>query len=223
MKRGTFKYYLGTYLMVFVFVLIMMIIAHVQKTYLVSANLVSSGAWAKTFHLFLYKDFEIVLGNYLLDILALVAFPLLFAGVFFAIDKATGAMKSKKKRNEEAERLAYEKFVDDIGSDLNKVKTFNVEDFRHFRSNEKFQDCLRKLFDIYRDGESDNTNYGLVLRKFDKGTVERNAIEYLITFTKRKAEVDKDKIEADRAERQAEALKEKERLEQKEKRKKGGK
>ena len=222
MKKGTFKYYLGTFLMVFVFVLIMLIIAHAQGTYLVSSNITSTGVWAKVFHIFLYKNFDIVLGNYLLDLLCLFLFPLAFSLIFFGIDKITGLIKPKKKKTAEQEQLQYEKFCDDIASSLNKVKEFNVEDFRHFRSNNKFQECLKKLYLIYRDGESDNTNYALVLRKFEKGTTERNAIEYLITFTKKKAIEDKDKLEADRIEREA-YLKEQQEKQEKKKKKKEGK
>lgn len=222
MKRGTFKYYLGTFLMVFVFVLIMLVIAHAQGTYLVSSNVTSKGVWSKSFHIFLYKNFDFVLGNYLLDLLCLFLFPLAFSIMFFMVDKLTGLIKPKNKKTAEQEQLAYEQFVDSIGASLNKVNDFNVEDFRHFRNNSKFQECLKKLYLIYRDGELENVNYSLVLRKFEKGTVERNAIEYLITFTKKKAVEDKDKIEALRLEREA-YLKEQQEKEEKKKRKKEGK
>ena len=202
MKKGSFKYYLGTYLITFVFVLIMIIISHAQKTYLVSANVESTGAWAKVIHIFLYKDFDIVLGNYLLDLLCLILFPAVFSLLFFVIDKVTASIKPKNKRFKENEQLAYEKFVDEIGASLNRVKSFNVEDFRHFISNNKFQECLKKLFYIYRDGEDENNSYALVLRKFDKGSTERDAIEYLITFTKAKAVEDKEKIEQYRLEKE---------------------
>ncbi len=183
MKKGSFKYYLVTFGLVFLFILIMLIMSHSQGLYLVSSQVKATGVWSKTFSIFLYKEKTFIIGNYLLDVLALIGFPVGFGLVFFGIDKLSYALKSKKKKEAEKEKEQYETFIDDIGAELNRVKKFNVEDFRHFRENEKMQECLKKLYFIYRDGETENNNYELVLRKFKKNTVERDAIEYLVSFT----------------------------------------
>ena len=104
--------------------------------------------------------------------------------------------KTKKKALEEEDNKKYDTFVDTIGSELNKVKAFTVEDFRHFRENPKLQDCLKRLYDVYLYGEKEGSNYFLILRKFDKGTTERNAVEYLVTFTDKLREQNIEQIEA---------------------------
>ncbi len=192
MKRGTFKYYLITFLMVFVFMVIIMIVSHARDTYLISASINVKGVWANEFSIFLYKNRTFLLGKYLLDLLMLFVFPLIFTMVFVIIDLAMGRLRTKKNKEASDSKEAYDKFIDEIGIELNKTRKFNVEDFRHFRSNVKFQGCLNTLYEIYKNGETENKSYLLLLRKFDKGTKEKEAMEYLVTFTERKR---KEKVE----------------------------
>ena len=197
MKRGTFKYYLITFLMVFVFMLVVMVISHARDAYLISTNIKVKGIWASEFTMFLYKDRTFELGKYLLDLLMLVVFPLIFTLVFVVIDLSMGRLRTKKNKEAIDSKEAYDKFIDEIGIELNKTRKFNVEDFRHFRSNVKFQNCLNTLYEIYKNGESENKSYILLLRKFDKGTKEKEAMEYLVTFTdrKRKQKLEKEFID----------------------------
>lgn len=194
MKKGTFKYYLVTFAMVFVFMAVLMVVQHAKGAYLVSDSISVSGVWANEISIFLYKSNTYKLGLYLIDIAALIVFPVVFTTLFFLIDLATGKIANKKKKGQAQEQEKYEHFVDDIGATLNSTHKFNVEDFRHFRDNQKFQDCLKNLYKIYIEGESETNSYYLILRKFDKGTQEREAIEYLITFTEKKH---KEKLEND--------------------------
>lgn len=194
MKRGTFKYYLITFLMVFGFMAVLMVISHIRGTYLVSSYITAKGVWANEFSIFLYKSRTFILGLYLLDILALVLFPVVFTGIFVLIDLAMGRLRTKKNAKKIDEKENYDKFVDSIGLDLSKTGKFNVEDFRHFRSNQKFQACLKTLYEIYSNGENEEKNYIHLLRKFDKGTKEKQAIEYLVAFTeKRRKELESKK------------------------------
>jgi len=204
MKKKTFKYYLMTYIMVFVFLIILEVISHSKGDYLISSALeIKEGSiWASEFSIFIYKNVSFVVGKYVVDILCALIFPALMAFVFWLIDFVMDKIKSKPKKDDpKMDEKYYEDFVDEIGSKLNKTHKFNVEDFRHFRENTKVQECLKKLYQIYKSGETEENNYRLVLRKFDKGTQEREAIEYLIAFTetKRKEKETKEKEEATEA------------------------
>lgn len=188
MKKGTPKYYILTFLMVFVFMTILMIISHAKGNYLISGTIATSGVWAKEFSIFLYKGHTYKLGLYLIDIGSIILFPVVFTMIFFLIDLGTGKIGNKKKQAAEKEEKKYETFIDEIGATLNTTHQFDVEDFRHFRDNAKFQEALKNLYKIYTDGENESTNntYFLIARKFEKGTKEREAVEYLITFTEQK-------------------------------------
>lgn len=198
MKRRTFKHYLIVYAISFAFMVVLAVIAYMRTDantgshqYLVSSSLQVSGAMAETFTLF-GKVF--VLGLFLLDMVAVFFFPAALAIIFYLLDLGRG--KVGKKKTEEIEKEKYENFIDSIGKTLNQTHKFNVEDFRHFRENKKFQECLKHLYEIYLNGETEELSYFTLLRKFDKGTQEREAMEFLITFTERK------RVEGDKKEEQ---------------------
>lgn len=188
MKRHTFKHYLIVYSISFMFMVVLAVVAYLrvdQNTgshqYLISSSIPVSGIMAETFTLF---GKEFVFGLFLVDVTAMILFPAALAFVFFLLDLGRG--RAGKKKTEEVEKEKYENFIDSIGKTLNQTHKFNVEDFRHFRENKKFQDCLKHLYEIYLNGETQELSYFLLLRKFDKGTQEREAMEFLITFTERK-------------------------------------
>jgi len=186
MKKGTLKYYLSTFAMSYVFVLLLTIVSHSRGAYFVSGNLDFSGNMAREITCFLYKGHTFVYGRFLIDEIGLIVFPIIFTFMFFLIDLLTKLIKGKKKREQEENERKYDEFVDDIGNELNRTHIFNQEDFRHFRENKKFQECLQKLYKIYTDGENEEVNYALVLRKFEKNTVERKAIEFLVVYTEKR-------------------------------------
>ena len=206
MKRHTFKHYLIVYAISFMFMVVLAVIAYLrvdQNTgshqYLVSSTLSVSGAMAQTFFMF---GKEFVLGLFLLDLAAIISFPAVLAIVFFLLDLGRG--KTGKKKTEQLEKEKYENFIDSIGKTLNQTHKFNVEDFRHFRENKKFQDCLKHLYEIYLNGETEELSYFTLLRKFDKGSQEREAMEFLITFTERKRVEEAKKKEEQQSEEQNE-------------------
>ena len=184
MKKEKFKYYISTFFMVFAFVIILLVMAHVRGNYFIGTNIEVKGKWAEEYHVFLYKNQTFIKGKYFVDLISLIAVPLFFSLMFAFVDFVTNALKSKKKKEKEKEESKYDAFVDGIGAKLNETRIFNPEDFRHFRENSKFQECLKKLYQIYKNGETDEVNYFLVLRKFAKGTNERKAIECLVDYTK---------------------------------------
>ena len=188
MKRHTFKHYLIVFLISLAFMIALAIVAYLRKDvntgthqYIVSSTINVSGTMAQTFTLF---GIEFVLGLFLLDMVAVVCFPLALTIIFLMIDLARG--RAGKKKPEQIEKEKYETFIDGIGKTLNQTHKFNVEDFRHFRENKKFQECLKSLYQIYLNGETEECSYYLILRKFNKGTQEREAMEFLITFAERK-------------------------------------
>lgn len=196
MKQKILKSYVVTFLMSFALILVLEIITHASGGYFLSSGMTFEGKFAQTFNHFIFKSKEFVLGNYVVDLICLIAIPIVFTLLFFLIDVLTKVLKGKKKREAELEEMRYNDFADSIGKELNRLDTFSIEDFRHFRGNEKFQECLKKLYKIYKDGEDENNSYFLVLRKFEKRTKEREAIEYLITFTenKRKEKAGKEEL-----------------------------
>ena len=202
MEKRKFTYYLLVYGLSFVVMLMLMIFSYTRINnetgeygYFVSNSINVSGSMAEEFAMF-GRSFKI--GLFLIDIAALVLFPLALSLVFFLLDLGRGKIGKQSKEKTDAE--SYEKFIDNIGTTLNQTHKFNVEDYRHFRENKKFQECLRSLYEIYVNGESDNYSYYLLMRKFDKGTKERDAIEFLITFAEQKRkeleEKRKEKVEA---------------------------
>ena len=170
MKRHTFKHYLIVFLISLAFMIALAIVAYLRKDvntgthqYIVSSTINVSGTMAQTFTLF---GIEFVLGLFLLDMVAVVCFPLALTIIFLMIDLARG--RAGKKKPEQIEKEKYETFIDGIGKTLNQTHKFNVEDFRHFRENKKFQECLKSLYQIYLNGETEECSYYLILRKFNK-------------------------------------------------------
>lgn len=180
LKKETIKYYVGTFVMSTIFMIAMAIVSHTQGRYLLSSSISGTGDTIT-----LYGDKVFYVNQYIVDIIFVVVFPFVFTGIFAVIELLSKKLKSKKKRQAEREEEDYSDFVNSVSVSLGSIKKYNVEDFRHFRENKKFQEVLKKLFLIYRDGESENNTYMLCLRKFDKGSKEREATEYLVTFTKK--------------------------------------
>ena len=187
MKKRTFKHYLLIYGVSFAVVLLFAIFAYVRKDsageygYLVSKNIPVSGIFAQEFTMF---GRPIVFGLFLVDLAVVILFPLTVVLVFFLMDLGKG--RAGKKTEEEINRESYEKFIDEIGKTLNQTHLFNVEDFRHFRENDKFQECLKRIYEIYLHGETEELTYYSIIRKFNKGTKERDALEFLVTFGEKK-------------------------------------
>ncbi len=187
MKKRTFKHYLLVYGISLAVVLAFAVFAYFRKDadgnygYLVSKNIPVSGVFAQEFTMF---GRPIVFGLFLIDLAVVIVFPMLVVLVFLLMDLGRG--KTGKKTKEDINRESFEKFIDEIGKTLNQTHLFNVEDFRHFRENDKFQECLKKIYEIYLHGETEELTYYSIIRKFQKGTKERNALEFLVTFGEKK-------------------------------------
>ena len=186
MKKESKRYYISTFIMALAFVLILNIITHAGGNYLISNSLEMEGVWAQEFEIFLYKGKTFIVGNYVLDVVAIFAFPLFFVFIFWLVDFLVNKLKSKKRKAEEEAKMKYDEFINEISRKMNESNAFNVEDYRHFRENQKFQETLKKLYMIYSEGENENLSYVLLERKFRKGTKEKEAIDFLIAFTKEK-------------------------------------
>jgi len=179
MKKTGIKAYIPTFLMGIIFIGILTVMQETNGNFFFVQGLVGSVSKA---------------GLYVLDWVFVLVFAVLFTAIFVVIDLVTGKFKTKSKLFKEYEQKHFDDFVDKIGGELNKVKLFNVEDFRHFRENNKLQECLKKLYQIYLYGETEECNYFLVLRKFQKGSTERSAIEYLVTFTEKERNANTEEI-----------------------------
>lgn len=185
MKKEKNRYYLSVYIMSFAFILILTIISHINGEYLISGNLEMNGIFAEEFEIFLYKDKTFVTGKYIIDIVSIFIFPFLFLFMFWLIDVVLKLLKGKKKRQAEIEQMKYDEFIKNISREMNASDAFNVEDYRHFRENAKFQETLKRFYSIYQEGENANISYSLLERKFNKGSKEREAVTFLIPYVKK--------------------------------------
>ena len=188
MKKRTFKHYLLVYGISFLVILVFAIFAYTRKNaegeygYLVANNIPVKGIFAEEFTMF---NRPIKFGLFLIDLALLFVFPLAVTLVFFLMDLGKGRA-GKKKEEAHPNRESFEMFIDSIGKTLNQTHKFNVEDFRHFRESEKFQNCLKSIYNIYVNGETEELTYYSIIRKFDKKTKERDALEFLVTFAEKK-------------------------------------
>lgn len=187
MKKESKRYYISTFIMALAFVLILNVITHAGGNYLISGNIEMDGVWAQEFEIFLYKDKTFIVGNYVLDLIAIFVFPLFFVFIFWLVDFLVNKLKSKKRRAEEEAKMKYDEFINEVSRKMNESNAFNVEDYRHFRENQKFQETLKKLYIIYSEGETETLSYALLERKFKKGSKEKQAIDLLIAITKEKS------------------------------------
>ena len=187
MKKESKRYYISTFIMALAFVLILNVITRAGGTYLISGNIEMDGVWAQEFEIFLYKDKTFIVGNYVLDLIAIFVFPLFFVFIFWLVDFLVNKLKSKKRRAEEEAKMKYDEFINEVSRKMNESNAFNVEDYRHFRENQKFQETLKKLYMIYSEGETETLSYALLERKFKKGSKEKQAIDLLIAITKEKS------------------------------------
>ena len=107
-------------------------------------------------------------------------FPIPFAFVFFVFifDRLFMLIFPK---NEKKQADAYNLFLVNSTEHLKTTGNYDIEDFKRFRSNEKFQRALKVLYKIETNGETDDANYKMIEKRFKKDTKEYNAIQSLIS------------------------------------------
>lgn len=110
-------------------------------------------------------------------IMSILLLPFLFTLFLFIFDSLLRFILPKKKK---PTKDLYAQFLIESTTILQKTNEFDIEDFTHFRNNEKFQRALKILFKIDQFGETPDANYKMVEKRFKKGSKEYQAIHYLI-------------------------------------------
>ncbi|MFP4479015.1 MAG: hypothetical protein ACLFPM_06235 [Candidatus Izemoplasmatales bacterium] len=105
--------------------------------------------------------------------------PLFFITIYYGSDFLLDKIFNRKKQ------VDYEgKFLNAVGEKMRQSDEFLIEDYRRLQINYKFQQSLKMAYKIYIDGEDEVFNIEKLKRKFNKGTVENRAMEYVIDFIK---------------------------------------
>ena len=111
-------------------------------------------------------------------ILSILTVPFVFTTFLFIFDRIIDAIFNRKKKQEVD---LYEAFLLEATNLLKETGEFDIEDFKKFRNNVKFQRVLKILFRIKEHGETTDANYKMVEKRFKKDTKEQKAIEYLMS------------------------------------------
>jgi hypothetical protein len=105
--------------------------------------------------------------------------PLFFITIYYGSDFLLDKIFNRKKK------VDYEgKFLNAVGEKMRKTNEFLIEDYRRLQINFKFQESLKMAYKIYIDGEDEIFNIKKLKRKFNNGTVENRAMEYVIDYIK---------------------------------------
>lgn len=111
-------------------------------------------------------------------IISILTVPFMFTLFLFLFDRLLGFFMPKKKN---METDVYEQFLVTSTEKLRNTNEFTIEDFKRFRTNERFQRTLKMISKIEVNGETQDANYKMVEKRFKKDTIEHKAIQYLIS------------------------------------------
>jgi len=105
--------------------------------------------------------------------------PFLFTGFYYGSDALMDKfMKRKKKINYES------KFLEAISIKMREGNEFVIEEFRKLQNNKVFQDDLKKAYQIYQNGETDNFGIDRLEKKYRKDSLEKRAMKYVVEYLK---------------------------------------
>jgi len=118
------------------------------------------------------------------DVYAMWLMPFLFTFFYWGSDALILKFSKRKKK------VDYEaKFLDDISKRMRDSQEFLVEEFRRLQINSKFQEDLRKAYQIHQEGETEVFNIQKLERKYKKGTIEKRAMKHVIEYLKENKEL----------------------------------
>lgn len=110
-------------------------------------------------------------------IVSLFFVPLFFTLALFVFDRLIEAILPKKKQPQLDE---YKTYVEEATELLRSDDSFEIEDFKKLRENEKFQRVLKQIYNIKTQGETEDSNYKMVHKRFKKDSLEYKAVAKLI-------------------------------------------
>ena len=113
------------------------------------------------------------------EIYSLWFMPPLFTGFYYGSDLLIDKFTNRKKK------VNYEgKFLAEISKKMNESKVFLVEEFRRLQNNYRFQEDLKRAYQIYANGESEIFTIAKLEKKYRKDTIEFKAMKYVVEYLK---------------------------------------
>jgi hypothetical protein len=111
------------------------------------------------------------------DIYTLWFMPPLFAVFYWGSDTLILKFSNKKKK------VDYEaKFLDEISDEMRNSKEFIVEEFRRLQINQKFQEDLKRAYQIYKNGENEVLTIEKLENKYKKNSIEKRAMKHVVNY-----------------------------------------
>jgi energy-coupling factor transporter transmembrane protein EcfT len=108
------------------------------------------------------------------DIYTLWFMPLLFTLFYWGSDTIILKFSNKKKK------VDYEaKFLDEISNEMRNSKEFIVEEFRRLQINQKFQEDLKRAYQIHKNGESGVLTIEKLENKYRKNSIEKRPLVWI--------------------------------------------
>ncbi|MCK4551792.1 MAG: hypothetical protein KAU02_02660 [Tenericutes bacterium] len=118
-------------------------------------------------------------GKSVSDVYNLWFMPPIFTGFYYGSDLLIDKFTNRKKK------INYEaNFLAEISKKMNEGKVFLVEEFRRLQNNYKFQEDLKRAYQIYTNGESEVFTIAKLEKKYRKDTVEFKAMKYVVEYLK---------------------------------------
>ena len=108
---------------------------------------------------------------------SLLFVPFFFTLALFVFDRIIEVLIPRKKEPKADE---YKQFVIKSTEKLSADDEFEIEDFKKLRENERFQRVLKQIFNIEKNGETEESNYKMVRKRFKKDTLEYKAVIKII-------------------------------------------
>jgi hypothetical protein len=103
--------------------------------------------------------------------------PPLFAVFYWGSDTLILKFSNKKKK------VDYEaKFLDEISDEMRNSKEFIVEEFRRLQINQKFQEDLKRAYQIYKNGENEVLTIEKLENKYKKNSIEKRAMKHVVNY-----------------------------------------
>lgn len=118
------------------------------------------------------------------DVYTMWLMPFLFTFFYWGSDTLMLKFSKRKKK------VDYEaKFLNEISQRMRDSNEFLVEEFRRLQINPKFQEDLRRAYQIYKDGETEVFSIEKLERRYKKGTLEKRALKHVVEYLKENKEL----------------------------------
>ena len=113
------------------------------------------------------------------DVYSLWFMPPIFTGFYYGSDWLIDKIANRKKK------VNYEaKFLSEISKKMVESQEFIVEEFRRLQNNYKFQEDLKRAYQIHANGETEVFTIAKLEKKYRKDTLEFRAMKCVLDYLK---------------------------------------